>query len=1390
MIKPESVAVAQVRADDTGTVLVDPGASHRARWRPGERLEHLFSDRCAAAGDRLAVDAGPVRLTYAQLDARANQLARHLLRRGVRSGDRVGLLFDQAWRSYVAMLAVLKVNAAYVPLDVAFPADRIGYIAQDADVRLVLTQAHLAGGLPGLAASSVDTEPVDELSELPLSPGERGEPVDDLCYIVYTSGSTGRPKGVAVEHAGICNFVRVAGEVYGLDQDDRVYQGMTIAFDFSVEEIWVPWLVGATLVPRPSGTALVGHELWEFLHTNGITALCCVPTLLATVEDDLPDLRFLLVSGEACPQDLISRWHRPGRRFLNVYGPTEATVTATWTTLDPDRPVTIGLPLPTYSVVILDPERAHALPRGETGEIGIAGIGLARGYLNRDDLTGRAFIDDFLSLDNNPSGRIYRTGDLGRVGVDGNIHYLGRIDTQVKVRGYRIELTEIESVLLRVPGIAQAVVDTHRPDPDTVELVAFYTLREDADPLDHDELLGVLRERLPAYMVPAYLERLDLIPMTPSNKADRKNLPAPSGPRRAASAHHVAPETPAEQALAAELARVLGLDQVSVEGHFFDELAVDSLLMSRFCARVRRRDDLPALSMRQVYDHPTVRSLAAALPARVEQVQTVAVEQVEPVRGWRYLLCGAAQAAFFLAYLYFSALVLDIGIGWVVGASGVVATYLRAVAFGGVGFLVACTVPVILKWVLIGRWRATEFPLWGLAYFRFWVVRSLTRFNPIRLFVGSPLYVLYLRSLGAKVGPGVIVLSSNVPVCTDLLTIGAGSVVRKDTLLSCYRAHAGRVVTGPVTLGREVFVGELSTLDIDTELGDHAQLGHASCLPAGASVPAGQSWHGSPAEPATVDYRADISAPPSRWRRFVYCLTQLLNTAAIYLPLGLLVGDVVTELLRGAMPVDPGSPLFYAVQLGGVAVLYLGGLLAGLVLAFTVPRLLSAFLVPDAVYPLYGVRYSLQRTVTRLSNLRTYTQLFGDSSYIVHYLRLLGYDLGTIVQTGSNFGIDVKHDSPLLTTIGSGTMVSDGLSTVNADYSGTAFRVRRTELGPRNFLGNNIVYPPGGRTGDNVLLATKVMVPLDGEVRADTGLLGSPAFAIPRSVRRDASFDHLKTGAEFRRLLRAKNRHNTATVALFLLTRCVDLWAVVVINLIAASLYPRLGTLATAAGLLATYLFVVAFGVFVERAVTGFRALRPRFCSIYDPVFWRHERFWKLSAGRYLAVFNGTPFKVLIWRLLGVRMGPRVFDDGCGIPEKSLVAVGADAVLNASSVIQGHSLEDGTFKSDRVQVGAGVTLGVAAFAHYGVRVGDRAVLEADSFLMKGGEVDPGARWAGNPAVELTPGHAALAPADSPALEPAGSTEPAPPGPVPPEHRTTGSTAVDPAASPSSLSTLP
>jgi len=806
-----------------------------------------------------------------------------------------------------------------------------------------------------------------------------------------------------------------------------------------------------------------------------------------------------------------------------------------------------------------------------------------------------------------------------------------------------------------------------------------------------------------------------------------------------------------EAAFAGLLAEIIGAEGVRVDSHFFDDLGADSLLMARFCARVRKRGDLPAVSIRDIYRHPTVASLAAAVAdGAIATVEPSLPAPVEPVPAaarastFEYVLCGVLQGLVFLGYAYVVALVAVLGYDWISAGSGAVGIYLRAVLFGVAWFVLACALPVVAKWVLIGRWKPVQIRVWSLAYVRFWVVKTLVRANPVAfVFAGSPLYALYLRALGARVGRGAVIFTRHVPVCTDLLTVGAGAVVRKESFLLCYRAHAGQIQTGAVSIGRDAYVGEKSVLDIDSSIGDGAQLGHASTLHSGQTVPDGERWHGSPAQRTEVNYLRVAPARCGTWRRVGFCVVGLLGMFLLYVPL---VEGGLYLVLAGAPSLgrvlDPGVGTAIGVRqlvidaLALSVVVFFGGMLVGLVVVFTVPRVLNLFVRPDRTYPLYGFHDRAHRAIERMTSVRFFGYLVGNSSFVVHYLRCLGWDLSRVEQTGSNFGDEVMQVSPFLSSVGTGTMVADGLSMMNAEVSSSSFRVSRASIGPRNFVGNNITYPAGGKTGENCLLATKVMIPLDGEVREGVGLLGSPCFEIPRSVDRDSRFDHLRSGEELRRNLAAKNRYNIRTVGLFLLARWLDVFLITALVLAAVDLYSALGHLVMGALFALSFVISAFYFALVERCIIGFRSLQSRYCSIYDPYFWRHERLWKVPAMDYLHMFDGTPFKNVIWRLLGVRLGRRVFDDGVYLTERSLAAIGDDCTLNVGSKVQCHSQEDGTFKSDRSTLGAGCTLGVAAHVHYGVTIGDGSVLAPNSFLMKGEEVPPHARWGGNPATEM------------------------------------------------------
>jgi len=1308
-------------------ILIGPDFIHKGE--PHERLDRFFGDLASRFDAAPAVISGGKPWAYRELNNPANQFANLLFEPGVKPGDPDGLLLDRSARAYIAGLAAIKAGAAFVPLATAFPEDRMIMIIEDANVTLVISVSGYAARVarlpvPHISIDSAESEIALQPETAPLPDGVQ----DQTCYILYTSGTTGKPKGVVITHQSFCNFIRVAAASYGYQPGDRVYQGMTIAFDFSSEEIWVPFAAGATVVPAPGQQPLVGEELASFLREHHVTCMACSPTLLSSIESDAPSLRAILVGGEACSHRLVVRWARPGRQILNTYGPTEATVTATMALLTPEEPVTIGRPLPTYSIAILDPEKPKLLTGDELGEICIGGMGVAVGYLNRPELTDQKFIHDFIGLPNNPRGRIYRTGDLGRVNDKGEIEYHGRIDTQVKIRGYRIELGEIEAVLLDQPGIAQAAVTTWEIEPERTELVGYYAPKVGGEGVDRTVLVQELKRRLPDYMVPAYLEQLPAIPMTVSNKVDTRKLPKPTSARVAAGHAMIDPRNEDEKFLVDTLADVLKFEDISIEDHFFDDLGANSLLMARFCARIRSRKAWATTSMRDIYLHPTVASLADYL--RTPQMAAVAASEpmlTHRASNFAYWLTGFGQLLFYGLYSYLSLWAINDGLNWVYDAlDDPTRLYLRCVVLSAGVFFGLSGFAVAAKWLLVGRWKAETFPIWGWQYYRFWVVKTLVRSAPVVLFRGSPLYSLYLRLLGARLGNRTVIECRSVPVCTDLITIGDNSILRKDSMILGFRAQAGYIHTGPVDIGNDAFVGVGSTLDIDTRMGNGTQLGHASSLQRGQSIPAGERWHGSPAIPTNANYCTVPNVPLSRARRFIYEAIQLFILFAIITPFPLLfhaywenVSDDYQETI-GIVAI-------------GTTVTVAGFIVGGVLLAAIVPRLFNLLLKPGRNYSLYGFHYWLQSMLELVSNVRLLNVLFGDSSAVVYYLRAIGWRLNKVDQTGSNFGTNQRHENPLLSEIGSETMVSDGLFMVNMQKSANSFRLEHTRVGDRNFFGNNIIYSPDSRTGDNCLLGTKVHVPVDGPIRENVGLLGSPPFEIPRMVNRDRELLGLISDKERSRRLPLKNLHNLVTALMFLAAQWLILFLTLAIWDRALNYYTEWAQVALFVAVVLTAAVTIPFYILMEWASLRFRRLRPQMTTIYDVDFWRHERHWKLSDSPIVRLFAGTPFRPMILRALGVKVGRRVYDGGANLTERSLVEIGDDTTLNEGCVIQAHSLEEGAFKSDYIRIGNGCTLSPSAFVHYGVTMGEGAIADVDCFVMKGEILEPNSIWRGNPA---------------------------------------------------------
>ncbi len=765
--------------DDDGpttcsTALGKRDDDNQVRWNAGERFHHLFEEIVDGLGDRKAKKAVAVEypgetISFADLEAMSNQLARYFIMQGVKPGQRVAVLFDRTVHAYATLLAISKVGAVFVPLDTSFPVDRIQFILEDSGASLIVTLSVYTTQFKGIDLPLLALDAIEDgcarHSSKRLSSLQHELEEDALAYIIYTSGTTGRPKGVQIVHSSIVNFLRVARDAYGFEADDRVYQSLTLAFDYSFEEIWVPLLSLARLVPAPTGVSLLGADLAEFFIVNKITACCTVPTVLATIECDLPDLRLLITSGESCPSALAKKWFKRGRRILNLYGPTETTVTATWTVLEEGGNVTIGKPLPSYTTMILDPDEPRVLAHGEVGELAIAGIGVSPGYINRPEETKKAFIEDFIGIENNPTGKIYRSGDLARFNDAGEIEYMGRKDTQVKIRGYRIELGEIEEAANDAVGMAGIVVNPVEAEESQIELAAYYVQPIEGAALDLVALNDRLRKCLPPFMVPSYYEELEAMPLLPSGKIDRSKLPKPSKTRLTDMGHRfVEPDEGMEVDLAACLAKVLKAEKISAEADFFNDLGANSLVMARYLALVRKDLGLAAASMRLIYQNSTIASLAAALapiatpktkegttdvgksktsfsehspltpdiaqapeshPGRLHRPAGSAGEGAaslakKPAELPQYIaprtqhiLCSVYQVTYLAFSAFMMALIIVVGFSYLSAATDVLDLYRRAVEISAAVFVGTSTLLILVKWVAIGRFVEERIPLWS-----------------------------------------------------------------------------------------------------------------------------------------------------------------------------------------------------------------------------------------------------------------------------------------------------------------------------------------------------------------------------------------------------------------------------------------------------------------------------------------------------------------------------------------------------------------------------------------------------------------------------------------------------------------------------------------------------
>jgi amino acid adenylation domain-containing protein len=572
-------------------------------------LHTLLEQTAIATPHRPAVTSDTVTLSYSELDLKANQLAHHLVASGVRPGDLVAVCLDRTVEMPIALAAVLKAGAAYVPLDPTHPAERLRDTLEDAEVSCTITLSRFASLLDNTKARPL---PLDELQAViatqPSSPPGVVVRPADLAYVIYTSGSTGRPKGVQIEHRNVVNFIESMRHEPGMNATDVLLAVTTLSFDIAGLEIWLPLSLGARIVIASREDGLDGERLISLIETHGVTILQATPSTWRLMLDagwvGKGDLK-ALCGGEAMRRELALALIGKVAQLWNMYGPTETTI---WSTasrvVEPSGPITIGRPIANTRIYVLDPTGRSA-PVGMTGELCIGGEGVARGYWKRPELTSEKFVP--IALSDGRAERVYRTGDIARFRWDGELEFFGRRDHQVKVRGYRIELGEIETILATLPGIKECAVIVREDEPGDERLVAYVAVTTNAA-FDTQTAGTALRAKLPGYMIPNQFVVLPALPLTPNGKIDRKALPVPDGAATSADDSAEILMNPMQRRIAGIWSDLLRVKRVSLHANFFD-LGGHSLLLAKLHASLKREFGVD-LALIELFQKTTVAAQA------------------------------------------------------------------------------------------------------------------------------------------------------------------------------------------------------------------------------------------------------------------------------------------------------------------------------------------------------------------------------------------------------------------------------------------------------------------------------------------------------------------------------------------------------------------------------------------------------------------------------------------------------------------------------------------------------------------------------------------------------------------------------------------------------------
>jgi non-ribosomal peptide synthetase-like protein len=1259
-------------------------------------LVDIFRATVQAAGDDPALDNGAEVLTYDEFAEAAEELAARLAAGGVGPGDKVGVRIRSGTvELYVAVMGVLLAGAAYVPVDADDPQERADLVFVESGAVAVVRD--------GLVVDRVDTSSTQGATVVT-------EPdVADDAWVIFTSGSTGKPKGVAVTHRSAAAFVDAEARMFLQDKPigpgDRVMAGLSVGFDASCEEMWLAWRHGACLVPAPRSLVRSGMDLGPWLVANDVTVVSTVPTLVSLWPTDALDrVRLLILGGEACPPEIGARLARPEREVWNTYGPTEATVVACGAQVGRDGPVRIGLPLDGWDLAVVD---AQGMPvgEGEPGELIIGGVGLAR-YLDPVKDAEKYAPMPTLGWD-----RAYRSGDLVRNDSEGLV-FLGRADDQVKVGGRRIELGEIDSALLALPGVSGAAAAVRTTGSGNKVIVGYLAVD---GPFDQAAAVEHLRETMPAAMVPR-LAVVDSLPTRTSGKIDRDALPWPLASSTSGRARFGG-----TAGWLQELWQdILGADVSSAKDDFFD-LGGRSVTAAQLVSRLRERH--PDVTVADVYETPTVQALADALDAMGSRVAE-SNSKVRPVPRKTQV----AQSLFGIPLRTLT------GLRWLtwVGAANNVAAALL-----GLGFLPRLSWWwVALGWVLLvspwGRMLLTaasarillrhlepgSYPRGGRMHLRLWMAERVADELGAANLSGAPLMRWYARLLGADIGRDVDLHS--IPPVTGLLRLSDGCSVEPEVDLTGHWVDGDRLVVGRIDLGKGARVGARSTLLPGAHVHRGAEVAAGSAV--FGDVPKGESWSGAPAtKVGTARGPWDEEAPPRRPRWMLAYAASAALISVLPLVAGVVGIGAGTAYLGGARD---GSDLLTRALVWFVPGVVIAHLTLAVLIGVLV-RLLGLGLTAG-VHPVQSRQaWQAWTTIRALDEARTWLFPLYSSALTPAWLRLLGARVGKEVEASTVLLI------PGLTSVADGAFLADDTLLGGYELGGGWLRVDAVKVGKRAFVGNSGMAAPGRKVPRGSLVAVLSAAPRRREARRGTSWLGSP----PTLLRREGGGgDESRTYAPPRSLRVARGAVELCRIVPVLLGAALQLGVVVVLEYAAAQVgwwFAALvgGVVLMVAGAVAVGLTTAAKWLLVGR-------LRVSDHPLWSSFVWRNEladTFVEVIAAPWFARAAPGTWALNVWlRAMGAEIGKGVWCETYWLPEADLIRLGDGATVNQGCVVQTHLFHDRLLSMDRVTLRSGATLGPNSVVLPAATIGRHATVGPVSLVMRGEAVPDRTRWIGNP----------------------------------------------------------